>query len=341
MRKLNHAVCAFIIVLTTAAFAGNLRQIAILDLPGRPGFDAVVFANGHLVIAHQGANTVDIFDPSRRRLVAQVNHVQDPRGIVADEMTGRVYVASAAGKGIVVIDSKTWQVLRIIELKQAPESILLAGQNGARALAVTNPQNRSVSWVPVDADGEASDEVSTFELGGRPQKMAWDAQRKLLYVTVEDLAEVFTLNPATTQGDAVVQRVKLAASQPTGLAFDPSSRQLFVAVRYAVLQLDAETGKEITRVPAAAGANTLWLESQSNTLFAASGNGTIQTIHTGGGKMTSQDEFVSQVRGNGLAYDPVNKLMFLPGGREGKSKLVILKQFGTVLQPGVVSAQKR
>ncbi|HUQ49872.1 MAG TPA: hypothetical protein VM056_04080 [Terriglobales bacterium] len=312
-----------------------------MDLPGRPGFDSVVFANGHLVIAHQGANTVDIFDPTRRRLVAQVNNVQDPRGIVADEMAGRVYVASAAGKGIVVIDSKTWQVLRTIELKQSPEGIILAGQNGARALAVTNPNHRSISWVPVDATGEATDEASTFELGGRPQELAWDAQRKVLFVTVEDLAEVVTVNPFTTQGDAIMQRTKLAASQPTGLVFEPNSRQLFVAVRYAVLQLDAETGIEISRVPAAAGANTLWLESQGNTLFATAGSGTVQTINIGAGKMTSQDEFVSQVRGNGIAYDPVNKLMFLPGGREGKSKLVILKQFGTVIQPGVVSAQKR
>lgn len=343
MRMLRYAVCALLITVTLAPLAAadkrqpnTLRQIAMLDLPGKPGFDDVVFANGHLIMAHKGANTVDIFEPAKRRLVAQVNNVADPRGIVADEANQRVYIAAAASNSIVVISSADWQVQGVIGLEQSPDALLLLPKGGE--LAVTLPLARSVAFVATNAIGQQKAERETVNVGGRPQKMAWDPQKNILYTTIEETAEVVAVNPA--QGE-VSNRMKLTASQPTGIAFDPNSRQLFVAVRYAVLQVDADSGREISRVPAAAGTSNLWLEAQSNTLFASGVDGSVQIINVSPERLTSTEELVSAVRGNGLAWDPANKLMFLPGGREGKSKLVILKQFGTPAQPGVVSAQKR
>lgn len=343
MRTLSHArytVCAVVLLLSTLGFAekrapNTLRQIAMLDLPGKPGFDAVVFANGHLVMAHKGADTVDIFEPTKRRLVAQVNNVADPRGIVVDDVNGRVYIAAAGSNSIVVISSKDWQVQGVIGLEQSPETLLLMPQS--HELAVTMPLARTVAFVPTSAIGQQKAERESVAVGGRPQKLAWDAQKNVLYVTVEETAEIVAVNPA--QGE-VANRMKLAASQPTGLVFEPNARQLFVAVRYAVLQVDADNGKEISRVPAPTGTTTLWFEPQSNTLIAGAGDGYVQLINVGS-RLTAQEELVSQVRGNGLAYDPATKLLFLPGGREGKSKLVILKQFGTPVAPAVVSAQKR
>ncbi len=59
--------CVFVV-----ASAAQLRQIAIVDIPGRPGFESVAWANGELVMAHSGADKVDVFDPVRRRVVAQI-----------------------------------------------------------------------------------------------------------------------------------------------------------------------------------------------------------------------------------------------------------------------------
>ncbi|MEO5937072.1 MAG: hypothetical protein ABIP81_07645 [Terriglobales bacterium] len=340
LRVSKYAACAVLMLLTTIGFAqrkpSTLRQIAILDLPGKPGFDAVVFANGHLVMAHQGADTVDIFEPTKRRLVAQVNNVADPRGIVVDDANARIYIAAAGSNSIVVISSRDWQVQGVIGLAHAPESLLLLPQG--RELAVTMPLARAVALVPTSSMVQKDAERVSVAVGGRPQKMAWDPQKNVVYVTVEETAEIVAVNPVSGE---VAGRMKLAASQPTGLVFAANARQLFVAVRYAVLQIDADNGQEISRLPAPPGTTTLWLEPDSNTLFAAAGDGYVQLINVGAGRLTAQEEMVSSVRGNGLAYDPTNRLLFLPGGREGKSKLVILKQFGTPAAPAAVSAQKR
>ena len=50
------------------------------------------------------------------------------------------------------------------------------------------------------------------------------------------------IGQALDASDSVLNRFRLAASQPTGLEFDAAQRRLFVAVRHAVLVLNAETG---------------------------------------------------------------------------------------------------
>ena len=93
MRSIRVFVISVILLIWNAAGAAQLRQIAILDVPGHPGFDAMAFAGPNLVIAHAGAGTVDIFDPAKRRLIAQVKGMADPHGIAVDEQGGRVFVA--------------------------------------------------------------------------------------------------------------------------------------------------------------------------------------------------------------------------------------------------------
>ena len=59
------------------------------------------------------------------------------------------------------------------------------------------------------------------------------------------------------QNAKVINRFTLNASQPTGLVYDPQYHELYVAVRYAVLAISADTGAEIDRVAAPAGVDQL------------------------------------------------------------------------------------
>src|SRR5581483_819934 len=116
-----------LLLLLAGASAAQLHQVAIIDIPGRPGFDSAAFANGMLVIAHRGANTLDVFDPARRRMSNQIPDMADPRGIAVDEASGRVYVANADSNSIAVISSTKWEVENTIALQFSPESLLLTG----------------------------------------------------------------------------------------------------------------------------------------------------------------------------------------------------------------------
>jgi len=309
----------FRVLFALLAFAGSLaaaqiRQIAILDVPGRPGFDSIAFLGGHLVMAHRAEGTVEVFDAAKRRLVARIEGLKEPRGLAVDAENMRVFVANAGDSSIGIISAQDWKLDRSIPLQHAPDTLLYAAELGA--LYVGNWQNQSATVVKL-AQGATTD----IALEGRPEHFAFDPERKLVFVSLSDRNEVAVLDAS----DRVLNRFRLAASQPTGLEFDGANRRLFAAVRHAVLVLNAETGAELGRIAAPAGIHTLYYDAGSRSLYAISAAGTLAVMQEENGRFATQQEFRTEVRGYTLAFDPERRLVYVPGGREGRAKLLILK----------------
>lgn len=291
--------------------SSELRQIGMVNLPGAPGFGELAFANGMLVMTHAGASAVDIFDPVRRRLVAQVSGLQSPRGVAVDEGGGKVYVADHGNNSIAVIAIDGWKVADTIPLQGSPDTLLL--DNGM--LYWTDADKGTVSVV----DLATKQNVATVDIGGTPRDLALDPDRSLIFATVQDLHQIVALDPQLK----VQSRFNLNASQPTGLVYDSRTQELYVAVRYAVLAINAGTGAEVNRVAAPSGVDELCLDPESRMLYAAS-DGSLLMIHANG-RLTTADEIATDVKGHTVAYDAAKKLVLLPGGREGKSKILILR----------------
>jgi DNA-binding beta-propeller fold protein YncE len=297
------------------AFAAHLRQVAMIDLPGQPGFDSVAIANGALLVAHSAADTVDILDLTKRRIIAQVKHVRGASGIAVDDKNERVYLSAPDGHSIVVISSKTWDVAGVIPVQSDVEHILYVPANDRLYLA--NSRDQSIAFVDF-ADKNA---VHKLDAGGMPKRLVFDPEKSLIYATLQDKHSVaaydLDLKP--------ISQWVLKASQPTGMSMDTKSRRLYVAVRYAVVTLDADSGAELSRTGAPAGVDSLWLDQPSGTLYAAA-DGSVCIMKTRPGGLTLESELNVEVKGQSLAYDPQTKLIYLPGGREGRSKLLIMKE---------------
>jgi DNA-binding beta-propeller fold protein YncE len=160
--------------------------------------------------------------------------------------------------------------------------------------------------------------------------MAYDPVRNAVLVTIEDLNEIVAYAPSLERDAKPISTIKINGSEPTGILLNPTSRTLFVAIRFAVLALDADSGAELSRVPVDGGTDRLWLDSTGGALYAASGDGTVTTIKVNGRQLAYESEIKTDVKGHSLAFDPERKLIYVPGGREGRSKMVILKQFGAL-----------
>jgi YVTN family beta-propeller protein len=295
------------------ASAAKLKQVAMIDLPGNPGFNQVAIANGEVVITRPETNTIEIFNPVKRRVVARISQVDNPRGIAVDDAAKRLYVALAGSNRIAVINSTNWQVEQMISLKSTPEKLLWAPE--IKTLFVTSLRDRSLAVV----DLRLGSETANLDLDALPQDMLYDASRHELLVSLQDVNQVVTVD----QSNRISQRFRLAASEPTGLALDSSRRRLYVAVRYAVLVLNADTGAENSRIPAPGGTSSLSLDPEDNLLYAAAGDGSVLAIDINRG--VADYELPTDVKGYAIAYDPSHKMLFFPGGREGRAKLVILR----------------
>jgi YVTN family beta-propeller protein len=312
MRVPRLLLAAILFCTSVLATASDLRQIGMVNIPGSPGFGELAFCNGMLLMTHPGASAVDVFDPVKRRIVAQITGLQSPRGLAADEQGGKVYVADHGSNSIAVIATDGWKVVDSIGLPGSPDAVLLDGEG-------------KMYWTDADAglisllDLRTKQDTVRTDLGGTPRELEWDGARKMVFATLQDLHQVVTIDPQLK----VVNRFTLNASQPTGLVYDPEYHELYVAVRFAVLAISADTGAEIDRVAAPSGVDRLWLDPESHTLYAAS-EGSLLTLNAKG-RLSLADEITTQVKGHAVAYDAERKMVLLPGGREGKSKLVIFR----------------
>lgn len=304
-------IASILLLVAAPIWSSELRQVGMVNIPGAPGFGDLAFANGLLVMTHAGASTVYVFDPVRRRVVAQVGGLQSPRGVAVDESNGKVYVADHGNNSIAVVATDEWKVIDTIPLQGSPDRLLLDGHK----LYWTDAGSATVSLVDLDT----KQNVGTANVGGTPRDLAWDGDRNVVFATVQDLHQVVAIDPQLK----ILNRYMLNASQPTGMVYDPQSQELYVAVRFGVVALNAGTGAEVNRVPAAAGVDALWLDPESRMLYAAN-DGSLLTIHANG-HLTIADEIMTDVKGHTVAYDSAKKLVLLPGGREGKSKVLILR----------------
>ncbi len=312
MRYLKFVIFTLILNFAIAAFPAKLRQVAMVDLPGEPGFNQVAIANGQVVISRPTTNTIEIFSPVKRRIVARISQVQDPRGIAVDDDAARVYIALAGSNSIAVINSRNWQVEKLIPVQHRPEKLLWVPET--RTLYSSSVLNRSISIV----DPLAGTETALADLNALPQDMVYDATRQQLLVTLQDAGEIAAID----RSNKIANRFKLRASEPTGLALDNARRRLYVAVRYAVLSLNADTGAELNRIPAPGGTSTLVIDPDRNLLYAAGGDGSVLAIDLA--RNIVDHELPTDVKGYSIAFDPSHKMLFMPGGREGRSKMVIL-----------------
>jgi DNA-binding beta-propeller fold protein YncE len=296
--------------------AAKLRQVALIDLPGNPGFSQVTMANGQVVITRPGTNTIEIFSPVKRRVVARISQISDPRGIAVDNESGSMYVALAGNSSIAVVDTRSWKVERVIPVQHRPERLLWVSQT--KTLYASSVLNRSISAIDLRIGAESS----VLELNALPQDMLYDGSRRVLLVSLQDVGQIAAIDAS----NKVVGRFRVVASEPTGLALDEQRRRLYVAVRYAVLALNADTGVELTRIPAPGGTDALVLDPAGNLLYAAAGDGSVLAIDLS--RNAVDHELPTNVKGYSIAYDPSHKMLFLPGGREGRSKMVILSPSG-------------
>src|SRR3954452_9954225 len=134
------------LLLCASAWAANaVRQVAVLDLPGRPGFDEMVFAKGMLVISHTASNTVEIFDPFRRRVVGTVKDMSSPRGVSLSSDGSAIYIANHDANNIVEIETEDWQVKRMIPVQGRPDAVLPVPNS--HLLLVSLPESQEIAAV--------------------------------------------------------------------------------------------------------------------------------------------------------------------------------------------------
>jgi YVTN family beta-propeller protein len=261
-------------------------------------------------------------DPAARRLYvsngAEVAVLDADKHSVLGSLTGstkvhgmamannRVFVTDGGGDRVRVYDAATFKPLAEIPTGKNPDDILY--DPGTAQIFSFNHSAGTVTVI----DPAAMKATGTIEVPGALEVGRADG-KGTVWVNAEDKSELVKLD---VKKKTVVARWPLApCEEPTGLAFDPKNRRLFVGCSNKLLAVvDADKGKVVATVPIGLDVDGTDFDLATKTVFASCGGegGSLAVIRqVSADKYTLVTNVVTQPRAKTLALDPKTHRVFL------------------------------
>jgi len=275
MNSKSMIVAALAALLSVAALAhaqaGPYKIVKIQLIGGEGGSDYInADSDGrNLYVARSGpAGHIGVFNLDTLAPVGDIPGVSAHGGAV-DTATGHGFATS---KPVTMFDSKTFAILKKIDVQGNPDGYLNDAYNHHFYILSHSAPNITVLD---DKDGSI---LGTIDIGGAPEQAASDGQGKI-YVDIEDKAAIAVIDANTMK---MVGKYDLSSKGGgcAGLALDTKNNILFAACREKnnMIILSATDGHIITDLPIGVGCDGATFNAATMEVFSSQGDGTTTVI---------------------------------------------------------------
>lgn len=267
-------LCSFMANAQTEAPLALFKTISLPGVVG--GFDhfTIDLSGGVLFAAAKDNHTIEAVNLKTGKVIQTIAGLGKPHGLAWVPETHRLYVADGKLAQLKVYQGNPFKALGSLKLSDdaddmvydAQNSMLYIGHGGSDAanpgrIAVVNTKDFTLA--------------ANLHVAAHPEALDIDGQGQRVFANIADAAQVVVVN---TRTNAVVDTWKLKdASDNTPLAYDAEHQILFIACRKpaVLLALDANAGKEISRLPTDAGADDLFYDANLHRVYVITGAGQV------------------------------------------------------------------
>jgi len=251
-------------------------QRAIL-LPGVAGkFDhfAIDLIGNRLFAAATGNHSVEVIDLSSGKVAESILGLGKPHGLAWVASTGSLYVADGSLAELRVYRGRPLKLAGTIKLSDDADDmvyseashLLYVGHGGSDA---ANPARIAV----VDATHFVL--VANLPVANHPEALDIDPEGQRIFANIADAKEVAVVDGSK---NAILENWNLTGcADNVPLGYDSGHHVLFIACRKpaVLLALDAVTGKELSSVPTAGGADDLFYDASLKRVYVIGGAGEV------------------------------------------------------------------
>jgi YVTN family beta-propeller protein len=218
--------------------------------------------------------------------------------------TGEVVSTNGESNNALLFDGRTGKVRATIPTGTKPDAA--AYDPATRTLWIMNPGSGDMTVV----DLPSAKVIATVPVGGSLEFATADGAGRL-YANVEDRNEVVVVD---TRARKLVSRFPLQGCDgPTGIAYDPTSREILSACGgNAVAVVSATDGKQIARLPIGKGADGAVFDPKRNVALVPAGRDGTLTVIKLGQKPSVVGQVATAVSARTIALDPSTGRAYLP-----------------------------
>jgi len=309
----RYAVCVFVLLLGTVAFAGpplvNYHLIKKVPLSAASGgkeyFDYITIdsAMRRLYVSH--GTEVKVIDADNYAVVGTISGLERCHGIALVKDLGKGFITDGDPGNVVIFDIATLRVTG--KVKAEPDADAIIYDPASKRIFSFNGNSKNTTVI----DPAKGTVVKTIALGGGPENAVADG-KGMVYNNNEETNEVVTID---SQALTIKARWPVApAGAPTAIAMDRAHRRLFSAGRNPkfLVVMNADNGKVIQSFPISGGVDAIVFEPETGLIFASTREGMVHIFHEDSPDKYSESQTVkTEVGAKTMALDPKTHRLFL------------------------------
>ncbi|MGA2252059.1 YncE family protein [Terracidiphilus sp.] len=273
-------------LVTLISLPANAQQPLTLQrtitLPGVAGkFDhfALDLQGKRLFAAATGKHSVEVIDLASSKVQQSIAGLGKPHGLAWVASTNSLYVSDGALAQLFVYKGKPESQLTLAgKLKLSDDADDMVYDEATHLLFVGTGGSDSANPAQIAVVNTTSFTLaSAIAVATHPEALEIDAQGQRVFANIADSSEVAVIDGA---GKAISNHWKLTgASDNVPLAFDAEHHLIYVACRKpaTLLVIDADSGKEISRVATVGGADDLFYDAALRRVYVIGGAGEVHT----------------------------------------------------------------
>lgn len=211
-----------------------------------------------------------VVDVESGKLVGEIPNTLGVHGVALVPKLDRGVSSNGKDDSATIFDLKSLRTIATVQTGAKPDAILFDEPSGH--VLTFNARSNDVTII----DPEKAANVGTIALPGRPETGVSDGEGKV-FVNLEDKNQIAVID---LESKKVLTTWPLeGCDEPTGLAMDRKNRRLFSVCHSGVLVVvDADSGKNIQKLPIGQRVDAATFDPQTQLVFASNGDGTLSII---------------------------------------------------------------
>jgi YVTN family beta-propeller protein len=294
---------------TTAGSAAAVSDMQVLQrwkLGGAGRWDYLTLdAAGERLFVSR-ATRVDVISTESGKVIGTIPNTMGVHGIALAEDLKRGYASNGKADSVTVFDLKTFAVIQEVKIAgHNPDAILY--EPVGKHVFTFNGKSKDVTVL----DASSLAVVATIAVPDKPE-FAVDDGNGHIYVNIE--SEPGQMTVIDSRKLTVARTFPLpGCASPSGLAIDNAHHRLFsVCDGKTMAVTDAESGKQVARVPVGEGPDAAAFDAKRGLAFSSNGEGTLTVVRQESPDRYSVQSTVPTQRGaRTMALDPVNGKVYL------------------------------
>ncbi len=229
-----------------------------------------------LYISH--GNQVNILDKISGDSLGVIENTTGVHGIAILNKLNKGFTSNGRSNSVTVFNLKTNQVLDNISVGRNPDWIMY--EKFTKKIITSNHSGGNISII----DPIKNKLLDSIYVGGNKLETIVSDEKGLLYINLEDKNQIAVVD---LKNNKLKDLWSLAPyEEPTGLAFDKSSKRLFCSCNKTLVIIDVTNGTILDHFEIGSGTDGVAFDPKTKLIFTSNGEGSMSII-----KEVSENKF--------------------------------------------------